>query len=213
MAHFQYQANARAMLADYPSLAALEITNRTERTQSDIISIEMMVPPDYYAQNCSQAAMLDTYPAVAVAEVTNRWENPQFDIFLRELLAPPDYYHFVPSPTVVSVIPPTPLPSSSRGAPLIDRIPEEIDNRLRRVIDQIRNILNSVIRDGYLVNKGPGDWTMAAGPYNATRNPNADDDFSDGYIPGTIWINTDTNGIFICVDSTVGAAIWTGPIT
>lgn len=48
---------------------------------------------------------------------------------------------------------------------------------------------------------------------NATNaNPGSGDDESalKGYEKGSIWINTSTKNAFICVDSTVGAAVWVG---
>jgi hypothetical protein len=43
---------------------------------------------------------------------------------------------------------------------------------------------------------------------NATLAPTTSDDSADGYSVGSLWINTTTDNIYICVDSTVGAAIW-----
>ena len=41
-----------------------------------------------------------------------------------------------------------------------------------------------------------------------TTNPTVNDDVDAGYQINSRWINTTDNGIFVCVDSTVGAAVW-----
>lgn len=55
-------------------------------------------------------------------------------------------------------------------------------------------------------------------PCNQVRNninvhridadPGTGDDAADGYKPGDIWINTDDDGCFICLDHTVSSAVW-----
>jgi hypothetical protein len=42
----------------------------------------------------------------------------------------------------------------------------------------------------------------------ATVNPTTTDDASDGYAPGSIWENTTTGRVFICVGNTTNAAVW-----
>lgn len=42
----------------------------------------------------------------------------------------------------------------------------------------------------------------------ATTNPVVTDDSTQGYAPGSIWENTTTGRIFICVGNTSGAAVW-----
>ncbi len=41
-----------------------------------------------------------------------------------------------------------------------------------------------------------------------TVDPGPNDDLDHGNPVGNRWINTSTNDMFICVDATVGAAIW-----
>ena len=43
---------------------------------------------------------------------------------------------------------------------------------------------------------------------NATTNPGVGDDTGDGYSPGSLWINVTTDAGFLCMDATLGAAIW-----
>ena len=44
--------------------------------------------------------------------------------------------------------------------------------------------------------------------FNAPVAPGINDDSASGYEPGSIWINTLLNISWMCVDSTVGAALW-----
>lgn len=41
-----------------------------------------------------------------------------------------------------------------------------------------------------------------------TSNPTVNDDSADGYSIGSRWINTATDTEFVCVDATLGAAVW-----
>lgn len=44
--------------------------------------------------------------------------------------------------------------------------------------------------------------------YSAASNPTSGDDKEDGYGVGSLWVNTNTNTIWVCVDDTMGAAVW-----
>ena len=44
--------------------------------------------------------------------------------------------------------------------------------------------------------------------FAATANPTVNNDTSQGYQPGSIWINTTTSAIFQMVSATKGAAVW-----
>jgi len=44
--------------------------------------------------------------------------------------------------------------------------------------------------------------------YAATGDPGVGDDSADGYVVGSIWINTTLDKVFICVDNALGAAVW-----
>jgi hypothetical protein len=54
-----------------------------------------------------------------------------------------------------------------------------------------------------------GEPGGAAVIHTAAANPTADDDTGDGYVVGTIWINTTTDAAFIATDVTATAAAWT----
>ena len=62
---------------------------------------------------------------------------------------------------------------------------------------------------------GTGNPTSPSGPglypasnFNATTDPTTDDDSGDGYVVGSRWINISTDEEFVCVDATVGSAVW-----
>jgi hypothetical protein len=66
------------------------------------------------------------------------------------------------------------------------------------------NLQTSV--SGYLlpINGGTGGKSNVT----ATSNPTITDDGNAGYAPGSIWLNTSTSRIFICVNNTSSAAVW-----
>lgn len=43
---------------------------------------------------------------------------------------------------------------------------------------------------------------------SAITDPTINEDSGDGYVVGSIWVNVTGDKVFICVDSTVGAAVW-----
>ena len=47
----------------------------------------------------------------------------------------------------------------------------------------------------------------------ATTNPTTTDDAGDGYAPGSLWENTTTGRVFICVGNTNNAAVWRELVT
>lgn len=64
---------------------------------------------------------------------------------------------------------------------------------------------------GILFDSAIGDrpFNMAlTNNYDATTNPSATNDFSQGYRKGSTWLNTSTGQAFMCTTDTVGAAVW-----
>ena len=43
---------------------------------------------------------------------------------------------------------------------------------------------------------------------NASAAPAAGDDDADGYVPGSVWIDTVADTAYVCVDNATGAAVW-----
>lgn len=44
--------------------------------------------------------------------------------------------------------------------------------------------------------------------FEATSNPTASNDLSQGYSVGSVWVNTTTGQAFTCTKNTAGAAVW-----
>ena len=44
--------------------------------------------------------------------------------------------------------------------------------------------------------------------FTATADPTVSDDETEGYSPGSEWLNTTTESLFFCVDDSPGAAVW-----
>jgi len=53
------------------------------------------------------------------------------------------------------------------------------------------------------------ETNIATANYSATTAPTANDDSGDGYSIGSWWVNVTSDEAYLCVDSTVGAAVWT----
>jgi len=49
---------------------------------------------------------------------------------------------------------------------------------------------------------------LPKGKKNATTAPTVNDDSGDGYGIGSIWVDTTNKNAYICVDASVGAAVW-----
>ncbi len=47
--------------------------------------------------------------------------------------------------------------------------------------------------------------------FTATSAPIVTDDSNSGYSVGSLWINTNTQAAYVCVDASVGAAVWASP--
>src|SRR5687767_14274118 len=43
---------------------------------------------------------------------------------------------------------------------------------------------------------------------DATTAPTVNDDSGDGYIAGSKWVDTTNDITYICIDNTLGAAVW-----
>lgn len=61
--------------------------------------------------------------------------------------------------------------------------------------------LDGKISGGFTLHSSFGEFEKAV-------NPTVNDDAADGFYKGSLWINTATGQAFICLDATIGAAIW-----
>ena len=52
--------------------------------------------------------------------------------------------------------------------------------------------------------------TVVKNNFAASAAPASGDDSGDGYSAGSMWVNTSTDTFYVCVDSTLGAAVWRG---
>ena len=62
--------------------------------------------------------------------------------------------------------------------------------------------------DGLLRKTGAATYTTLKINTTATTTPGIGSDSANGYGVGSVWINVTTDNAYICLDSTVGAAIW-----
>jgi len=60
-----------------------------------------------------------------------------------------------------------------------------------------------VQRDG-----GTRDINDELNNYVAAADPTVNDDDTAGYEVGSVWVNTSTGAVYVCVDNSTGAAVW-----
>ena len=68
---------------------------------------------------------------------------------------------------------------------------------------------NNTARLVYRRNAANSGWEIIEN-YGATADPGAGDDSADGYVRGSVWINTSGNRVFFCTNPAAGAATWQG---
>lgn len=102
-------------------------------------------------------------------------------------------------------------PSTSK--PFIERCPEseQISNRLRRITEKISVCLNSLFSQSYITLDGAASYSIKSGCWSAARAPTTQDDLSAGVQRGNIWVDTNANKFYVCIDNSGFAAIWNGP--
>jgi hypothetical protein len=111
--------------------------------------------------------------------------------------------------------PPTPPPTPGKGPakPFIERWPDVSDpRRLGRITDKISSMINSLAGQALIQKTGPSSFLLRASAIQLARAPTAADDVTTGATVGTVWINTVTQQLWICVANAQGAAVWRGPI-
>src|SRR5262245_57074046 len=91
--------------------------------------------------------------------------------------------------------------------PLCHRLPDPCDDRARslRVLGLTHN---SLVRQGHLHQVSPGKFVVLGGviPNTPSRRPTINDDLSLGIGIGMLWLYSAQ--LYICLDATIGAAIW-----
>lgn len=59
---------------------------------------------------------------------------------------------------------------------------------------------------------GDNNWRVITAPFSnfsAEDEPTADNDITQGFVVGSLWIVPETSSIYLCSDNSVGAAVWT----
>jgi hypothetical protein len=120
------------------------------------------------------------------------------------------------SPSVpVSPPPPPPPPGVSvpfgpgrQSVPQVPRAPEETDRRLRPFVDKVSAIVNSLLRQGYLVQGPDGSWILSGGSIVLPRSPLPGDDSTVGAVVGGTFVNSLDQSVWVCVSNAPGAAVW-----
>lgn len=76
------------------------------------------------------------------------------------------------------------------------------------------NLINAIVDadfsggEGLMRKTGAGAYEVIKTNLSAADDPDANDDSASGYAVGSIWINTTEDTFWVCVDASVGAAIW-----
>ena len=63
--------------------------------------------------------------------------------------------------------------------------------------------------EGFMRKTSAGSYVAIKSYLNATTDPTANEDSGDGYAVGSRWINVTGDNEYVCLDSTVGSAVWT----
>lgn len=116
-----------------------------------------------------------------------------------------------------SLFPPVPLIPVPHvriiGVPLVNRV-QDADavgdkRRLDRFTQIVSQILNSLLLKGRIVRDGIDSWDIVRpGGHTAAVPPTPADDSSSGFTPGSLWVVTGSQAVYVCVDATTGAAVW-----
>lgn len=62
--------------------------------------------------------------------------------------------------------------------------------------------------DGIVIGNGTSALTAKKSEFNATTNPGSSNDLNDGYSIGSRWININSDNEYVCLDASVGSAVW-----
>jgi len=85
-------------------------------------------------------------------------------------------------------------------------------NELRQIVEDLANLLgHSKLGDGTYPKSGPTGGTLSNVSkcnFSATTYPGVNDDETQGYLKGSIWIYSLVGKAYILIDAGVGAAIW-----
>lgn len=74
--------------------------------------------------------------------------------------------------------------------------------------ETLTGLLGGATNDHYHYTLAQHDFLLAAASFVRTTDPTVNDDSGDGYLVNNIWINSTGKRIYVCTDTTVGAAVW-----
>lgn len=66
----------------------------------------------------------------------------------------------------------------------------------------------SALTGGVVTGNGASLATITKYNLTAIIDPVGTDDSAAGYVKGSVWVNTATNGVWICANNTAGVAVW-----
>lgn len=118
-----------------------------------------------------------------------------------------------PVPPPVGPPPPPPPPQSGVFGPprrLVVQVPtiaRNVDDRLRPHVDIVADILNSLLRAGYIKKVGD-EYVLGGAGISFPRPPSVTDDVTVGAIVGGTYIDTLNNDLYVCFNNSVGSAVW-----
>lgn len=108
--------------------------------------------------------------------------------------------------------PPTPPLGDRRKYPFLEPTSKPlhvpVEEVLRRITQKLSALTNSLFEGGYIVQTGNNKWVILPAVGRQARNPGATDDITAGYYPGTTWINTAAETVWVNVSNAAGAAVW-----
>lgn len=108
---------------------------------------------------------------------------------------------------------PTPVRKPDHLKPFLARVPNLDDvRRLGRATDLLAVLINSMFAQGFLQLESADSYRMISGGFAVPRPPMVTDDASIGATIGCSWVDTSAKAAYICVDNSLGSAVWRGPV-
>lgn len=106
-----------------------------------------------------------------------------------------------------------PGPGKGTATPFIRRLPlESEERRLLRVHDQISSLANSLIGQGMLRQLTPDQWQIIGGAFVSPSPPTPAHDVTQGFVPGSAFLDDTAGKIYFCWSNAENAAVWLGPL-
>lgn len=107
----------------------------------------------------------------------------------------------------MSILTPTNLETCDYGTINWNSIYSTNFQRLNDYLNVIWSVINDSKNEGdFVAIKYDGKVFLLKNNFNATSNPTSSNDRTQGYGVGSIWRNG--NDVFMCVNSSVGSAVW-----